>query len=138
LKEYNGTPLKIMANRALMDLTLPPLRADFKLAEVCTYRAAPRLAMPITVCSAHADPHTSETHAQSWTKETSASCDVTFFDGDHFFINHESQAILEIVSRELAEKSVFECRGPAWRSPVQSLFSSGALALSNQPERSFA
>lgn len=104
LKEYNGTPPEIMANRALMDLILPTLRADFMLAEVYTYRAAPRLAMPITVFSGRADPHISETQAQSWAKETSASCDVTFFDGDHFFINHERQAILESVSRELAEK----------------------------------
>jgi len=104
LKEYNGTPPEIIANRALMDLILPTLRADFMLAEVYTYRAAPRLAMPITVFSGRADPHISETQAQSWAKETSASCDVTFFDGDHFFINHERQAILESVSRELAEK----------------------------------
>lgn len=101
LKTYNGTPSELLANRELMELVLPMLRADFSLVENYAYRPAPLLQMPMTVLAGRLDDRVDPTQVDGWRRETSADTNVEWFDGDHFFINSHRQAVLDCVDATL-------------------------------------
>jgi medium-chain acyl-[acyl-carrier-protein] hydrolase len=103
LARYNGSPAEVLAHRELMDLLLPCLRADFSLAENYTYLAAPPLPVPIAVLAGKRDPHVQPDRVGEWRVETTASCQVRWFEGDHFFIQPERDGVLEFLASELAQ-----------------------------------
>jgi surfactin synthase thioesterase subunit len=105
LKDYNGTPAEVLANRELMSLLLPVLRADFGLAEHYQYRPGLRLPMPVTVLAGEHDDRTEAVQVEGWAKESAGPCAVHWFDGDHFFINEHRGAVQEIVRGVLAERA---------------------------------
>jgi surfactin synthase thioesterase subunit len=101
LQKYNGTPIEVLANRELMDIVLPAIRADFALAEDYTYILGPLLPTPITVLTGKLDDHVSLAQAEGWRRETLGECRVELFEGDHFFINGEMREVLDCIKPEL-------------------------------------
>lgn len=102
LKDYNGTPAEVLGNFELMALLLPLLRADFALVENYRYRPSLRLSVPITVLAGRQDAHIEEMHVDGWSKETSGPCQVHWFEGDHFFIQSERAAVIDLTRTTLA------------------------------------
>lgn len=103
LADFNGTPPEILAHKELMELVLPMLRADFTLVEDYRYFPAPLLNMPLTVLVGKQDSRTSPEQADGWAKETSNLCRIQWFEGGHFFINEEADAVLDCITAELRE-----------------------------------
>lgn len=101
LRDYNGTPAELLAHRELMALVLPLLRADFGLVENYAYRPSPRLPLPITVLAGTTDEHAKTEQVEGWRKETGASCQIEWFDGDHFFIQSHLDGVLACVAQAL-------------------------------------
>ncbi|WP_186049622.1 thioesterase II family protein [Burkholderia gladioli] len=91
LAQYNGTPPELLEHRELMSLLAPAIRADFAMAANYSYRPGPLLDMPIGVLSGRDDVDLDLEHLGAWQRETSADCQVQWFEGDHFFI-HPGQA----------------------------------------------
>ena len=100
LKNYNGTPPAVLEHRELMDLLLPMIRADFALVANYTYRPAPLLAMPMTVLMGRDDDNGEGEHVTGWKKETSADCKIIWFEGDHFYIHPQRDAVLDCIRSE--------------------------------------
>ena len=103
LKDFNGTPPGVLEHRELMDLLLPTIRADFALVDDYVYRPGLPLKMPITVLAGRRDDHTVE-QVEGWRKETLSDCHVHWFNGDHFFILPEQQAVLDRLDAVLVER----------------------------------
>lgn len=101
LKDYNGTPPEVLANAELMALLLPMIRADFAAVDGYRYRAAAPLALPLTVLAGRIDERVSERQVEGWQEETTDRCQVHWFEGDHFFINSERDAVLACVQDAL-------------------------------------
>ena len=101
LKDYDGTPPEILANRELMALVLPTIRADFSLVENYVYRVSPPLSMPITVLAGKQDERTSLDQVEGWAKESVNTCDIQWFKGNHFFINTERDEVVQCVNDAL-------------------------------------
>lgn len=101
LKEFNGTPPAVMRFRELMLMALPIIRADFQISETYGYQPAPKLPIPLTVLAARADKLTSERQVHGWKDETTEACEVHWFDGDHFFINDQADAVLGLIRHSL-------------------------------------
>ena len=97
LRNYNGTPAEILDNRDLMELLLPTIRADFALAEGYQYQPGPLLTLPITVFAGQKDDHISMDDVEGWREETMGRCEIRWFEGDHFFIATEQQAVLDCI-----------------------------------------
>lgn len=102
LRGYNGTPPDALKNRELMGLLLPTIRADFALSEDYAYRAGPLLPMPISVFAGKEDDNKVPGQVDGWHKETAKGCEVTWFEGGHFFIDTERHAVLTRLNAELA------------------------------------
>jgi len=101
LREYEGTPPEVLESRELMELLLPAIRADFAIAENYRYRHGPLLPMPISVFAGREDLNKEPGQVDGWQKETSGACQVTWFDGGHFFVNSQRAAVLEQLHAEL-------------------------------------
>lgn len=102
LRDYNGTPPAALADPELMALLLPAIRADFALVENYQYLPGPLLDMPLTVLAGSTDRHVQAERLPRWQEETSAPCALHTFDGGHFFIHEQQQAVAECIRRRLA------------------------------------
>lgn len=102
LHELGGTPYAVLAEPGLMALLLPSIRADFALLDGYRHQPGPPLAAPLTILAGRSDPHTGSASMQAWREATSGSCSVHWFDGGHFFIHEQRDAVLACLRRSLA------------------------------------
>ena len=97
LKDLNGTPKEILQNQDFMDLLIPPLRADFKIAE--TYQSE-KIAIncPMTILGGTEDSEVSLEKLNAWGELSSFPVNVSVITGDHFFINTNTAAVINEVT----------------------------------------
>lgn len=103
LREYNGTASEMLADRELMQLVLPGVRADFALSERYVYRPEAPLDLPISVLLGEADEFVEPERAAGWAAESSRPITVHRFPGDHFFLNDHQQAIADLIADSAAQ-----------------------------------
>lgn len=105
LKYYNGTPPEVLADKDLLAMLLPTVRADFAMAE--TYRYTPKapLSVPITAFAGLGEERRSSGQVAGWALETEGDFEYHWFEGDHFFIHGQRRQVLERVASSLARAS---------------------------------
>ncbi len=86
LKRLNGTPSELLEHPEMKGLFFRILRADFEIVETYEYRSNDRLTCPITVYGGLKDEDVPEESCHAWQEQTSSTCKVRMFEGDHFFI----------------------------------------------------
>ena len=112
LAKIGGTSEEILGSPDLLEMLLPTLRADFTLCENYVYLPGALLDCPITVFGAKSDLRVPGEALAAWAMETSSSCDVKMFSGDHFFIHSRQDELLQSISEILAARDLL----PANRS----------------------
>jgi medium-chain acyl-[acyl-carrier-protein] hydrolase len=100
LKEYDDAPSDVSQNAELRALLLPTIRCDFALAENYQYRPGVPLDIPITVLAGKQDTISLD-QLEGWQKETTGPFCIQWFDGGHFFIHSERNAVLEYLKTGL-------------------------------------
>jgi medium-chain acyl-[acyl-carrier-protein] hydrolase len=93
LRSLNGTPRQVLEEKALMQLLLPTLRADFEALETYLYIPEKPLDCPITVFGGLQDLQLTPDRLEAWRAHTYDSFNIYMLPGDHFFL-HTSQALL--------------------------------------------
>lgn len=99
LRELGGTPAEVLANRALLDLMLPALRADFALVEHKMPDDPVRC--PIVACGGTADPVASPRALFGWSRFTRGRFTLRVFPGGHFFLREHMQGLMASVIGDL-------------------------------------
>jgi medium-chain acyl-[acyl-carrier-protein] hydrolase len=102
LREYNGTPPEALAHRELMGMMLPVIRADFALLAGYRYEPGPALPVPITVLAGTQDKHVSLESLERWQECTELPCRRHEFEGGHFYIQHQTEAVVALVNNMLS------------------------------------
>ncbi|MDI1443303.1 alpha/beta fold hydrolase [Polyangium sp. 6x1] len=92
LRRYGGTPEAVLASDELMDLFLPPLRADLAIYETYTIGAEAPLPFPITAFGGERDHSTRPEQLEPWREHTSAAFTSRLFEGGHFYLFEQSKA----------------------------------------------
>lgn len=98
LAAMNGTPAEILADRELMSILLPGIRADFSVCE--TYAWNPlgaALRVPITAIGGDRDPDIALEKLQGWRGCTDGATRVLGMAGDHFFLRDHVDAIAALL-----------------------------------------
>jgi len=101
MRRFGGTPDAVLANRELLGLMLPIIRADFELLE--TYRCddeAP-LPIPFSAFGGLDDVEVAPHQLAEWSEQTSAGFSLRFLPGDHFFLKSAQEQLLSILGQEL-------------------------------------
>jgi surfactin synthase thioesterase subunit len=100
LEKLSGTPKEILTNPELLELLLPALRADFRIAE--TYQAEPvTIKTPILVLHGKYDNDIEHNQAAAWSELSQAESTIENIPGNHFFINHHRSMVIDKVKSVL-------------------------------------
>lgn len=103
LKDMGGTPPEFFKYPELVELFIPLLRNDFKIASTYFTERTP---MPFS-CNFSIfigkEEDISAKSAEGWKKHTLGICSVYYLNGGHFFINKETKSLATLVNRELTE-----------------------------------
>lgn len=101
LRRLGGTPEDILADQSLLALIQPLLVADFHVNENYSYRAEPRLSIPITAFAGTRDQLADPDQVAAWQQETSARFARLVLDGSHFAIFENSAVVLRLIAADL-------------------------------------
>ena len=95
--DLGGTPPEFFEYPELMELFLPLLKNDFRVAETYKFKSPIQpFDQDITVLLGKEDD-LNEAQCQEWVEHSTAICLTHYFEGGHFFINDEQDAILQII-----------------------------------------
>jgi medium-chain acyl-[acyl-carrier-protein] hydrolase len=97
-RRYGGIPAAILADREMLALLLPCLRADIAALESYVPTARPQLNCPLTVLGGNEDTRAPVGGLHAWQEQTSGSVRVRTFPGDHFYLNARRAEVLAEVA----------------------------------------
>lgn len=103
LRQLNATPPEVLEMPELLELLMPTLRADFRAAETYVPAKRPKLDIPIVAYGGLTDPDVTRDQLLAWADETTASCAVRMFPGDHFFLRTASDKVVTTLVRDLTQ-----------------------------------
>jgi medium-chain acyl-[acyl-carrier-protein] hydrolase len=96
-----GTPPEFFDHPELLEVFLPVLKNDFKLAETDIQNGEIHpLDCNITVFLGKEEDLTTE-QCDGWKKHTKKLCTMHYFEGGHFFINNETEQIVRLINNTL-------------------------------------
>jgi len=102
LRNLNGIPPDLLENPEFIDLLLPMIRSDFKLAETYRFRPDVPLCCPISVFGGRQDDEVTDRDLEAWSHHTTGRFEVHLLAGDHFFVNSSRPALLRLVSSKIS------------------------------------
>ncbi|KAF7767751.1 hypothetical protein PCIT_a3839 [Pseudoalteromonas citrea] len=106
LKDIDGTPKEVLESQELMELYLPMLRADFKIAENYFFNGSDVIPCDVTVITGKEDKISFE-KLMGWDRFF-INTEVQFCNGGHFFIDTHQQELMQLVNRKLRMYVGFE------------------------------
>lgn len=116
LGKLGGTPREILAERELMELFLPALRADFALDEAYLREEIRPLPCPIVACFGSGDDTARSQDVLEWARYTRGPFTLRGFAGDHFFLRAQERELLAFLGEAL---SVHDTRFQVDRLPIE-------------------
>ncbi|RAJ46241.1 surfactin synthase thioesterase subunit [Kitasatospora sp. SolWspMP-SS2h] len=102
LAALGGTATAALEDPELVELFLPPLRADYRAVETYRYRPGPPLECPVTVLTGESDEQVTPDEAVAWAVHTTGPVEVRTYPGGHFFLAEHQQAVTTLIADRLA------------------------------------
>lgn len=106
LRRYGGTPEAVLQNQELMDIFLPPLRADLAVFETYSPGPGAPFEFPVSVFGGKSDHRADPDELEAWREHTTGSFSVTYFEGGHFYFLEQSKAAFSAALRQTVETFV--------------------------------
>jgi medium-chain acyl-[acyl-carrier-protein] hydrolase len=106
IRRYGGTPEAVLQNQELMDIFLPPLRADLTVFETYSHVPGAPFEFPLTAFGGRTDHRTDLDELEAWREHTTGSFSVKVFEGGHFYLLEQSRAAFLTSLRETVETFV--------------------------------
>jgi surfactin synthase thioesterase subunit len=97
LAALEGTDSDVIANRDLMRLALPVIKADYKAFDAYSCAADVKVAAPIHAMGGDQDPYITLGDLYGWGKHTH-TVTVTIFDGGHFYLKSHIYAVAGLLA----------------------------------------
>jgi medium-chain acyl-[acyl-carrier-protein] hydrolase len=100
-RRYNAMPQEVLENRELVELFLPPLRADLKLLENWSYQEDAPLECPVSAFGGLQDPSVERDELAAWDRQTRSTFRLLMLPGGHLFVKDASPPLLQVISNSL-------------------------------------
>jgi medium-chain acyl-[acyl-carrier-protein] hydrolase len=104
LRQLSAMPDELVDSEVL-DLLLPTIRADLRLAESWPQRPARPVGVPLLVLSGRADPMAPVADCLRWQQFAEAGYRHVELAGDHFFPHTQRSEVLRLLVEVLAERT---------------------------------
>jgi surfactin synthase thioesterase subunit len=101
IERYDAIPPQILADKELMSMFVPVLKADFELLETYAHTPAEPLSCPITALGGVLDSSVAASQLQAWSRQTVSSFQLRLFPGKHFFLREARPEVLRVIGSEL-------------------------------------
>ena len=102
-KRYDGIAPQIAAEKELMQLLLPTIRADVKCFETYEFHSASPLACPISVFGGSQDNQVSVADLNAWRQHTTGQLSLRMYPGDHFYVAQHYEAIVKVIGQQFRD-----------------------------------
>ncbi len=102
MRKLGGTSEEALRDPELMELVLPPFRADCELLHRWSYLDAPPLPMRLWALGGANDEDVPPAMLEAWRAQTSGEFASKVFEGDHFFVQSQRAEVLARVSAAVA------------------------------------
>src|SRR5262249_46014658 len=86
----------------MRQIIVAAMRADLAAAETYLYYEERPFEFPISIVAGRSDSSVSEASLREWARHTEATCDLTYLEGGHLFLNHRVADLLKVVSSAIA------------------------------------
>ncbi len=100
-RRYNALPAELLANREILALILPSLRADFKLMAGYVHRAGAPLGCGLTLLNGVDDPWVDGKSVDAWQLQARLQIGRHWFPGGHFYMPQAAAAVGDVLRRTL-------------------------------------
>lgn len=103
---YGGIPPEILAERDLLQLLLPALRADIAMLEAHVHRPGHNIATPLHAIVGDSDAMVSAEEMAPWAEEVAGDFEVSILKGGHFYFQPDPHPLLELLRTRLAQARI--------------------------------
>ncbi len=124
ISKLKQLPPTLADNPELMEIILPPLKADLEVAECYRHEPRPLLTIPISAMGGREEAGIKEKDLKAWSQVTDGDFSVSLFQGDHFYTQSCQSEVLKViadtVNRELRKSPPSILKGPQADYPLDT------------------
>ncbi|MDO0929808.1 alpha/beta fold hydrolase [Streptomyces sp. TG1A-8] len=103
-----GTSPELLDDSDVLQMFLPPLRADYAALRAYRHRPEPRLSCPVTALVGASDPKVTVEEAAGWSDVTHGPFDLRIFEGGHFYLDTRREEFTDTVTGLLASRPLHQ------------------------------
>ena len=100
-RRYEAIPQELLESSELLELFLPPLRADFTMLEEWDFSEEALLDCPLSAFGGLQDQSVTRDELVAWGTRTSSTFDLTMLPGGHLFVRNSYPLLLRAISNKL-------------------------------------
>jgi len=97
LRFFGGLPPEVLADEGVLELLLPGLIADFRMAVGYRYRPAAPLAVGVSLIAGRDDPHVGPAQLRPWRDECRTPPERHWADGGHFYFDGQPSVVTDLL-----------------------------------------
>ncbi|MFD4629436.1 thioesterase II family protein [Streptomyces sp. NPDC058284] len=101
MRTLSGTADVLLSSPDLLEMILPPVRADYRLLDGHVHRSGPPLDCPVVAMAGDADPRVGVENVRAWESETRGSFAFHVLAGGHFFLDDHLPYVTDVVAGSL-------------------------------------
>ncbi|WDD90203.1 SDR family NAD(P)-dependent oxidoreductase (plasmid) [Burkholderia sp. FERM BP-3421] len=102
LKRLRGIPEQVLADRELLTVFLPSLRAEIELLNSYVHTSRAPLAVPATILGGTRDHVVSAAEIRAWRQHFAGPVEVRDIEGGHYFMKDASREVVGVLLARLA------------------------------------
>lgn len=97
LSFFGGLPPEVLADEGVLELLLPGLMADFRMAAEYRYRPGLPLAIEVSLITGRQDPHVGPAQLAGWRDVCREPPRCHWADGGHFYFHDDPSAVIDLL-----------------------------------------
>ncbi|MEU7281419.1 alpha/beta fold hydrolase [Streptomyces sp. NPDC045431] len=105
IRRLGGTVGAVFDDPDVLEMVMPPLRADYRAIGTYTWRPGPPLDTPLTVLVGDRDPVVPVDAAVGWCAHTTAPAQMKVLTGGHFYLDQRTAEVAGIVRDALVRQA---------------------------------
>ena len=104
-ERYGGIPVEVLNEPELLEIFIPPLKADFAAYERYRFEESGRMTCPVTAFAGLDDTGVAPALVEEWERHTEAEFSFMTVPGDHFFLGTSGDTVLAAIRENLSAVS---------------------------------
>ena len=105
-QRYGGIPAEVLNEPELLEIFIPPLKADFVAYERYRFEGSGRMTCPVTAFAGLDDSGVAPALVEEWERHTEAEFSFMTVPGDHFFLSTSGETVLATIRESLSAVSL--------------------------------